>query len=857
MVCLPVGAVAEEVFFSWDPIFVEKLPNGMLIIVKEDHTAPLAVADVWFRVGSRNESERTNGIAHFLEHTLFKGTKTRGVGEITREIESFGGKTNAGTSMDFTHYYISCESRHILKALEIHADVFQNSLLAAEAVDSERPVILDEIKRGEDNPQRVLWNALVESAFPNHPYGRRTIGPRENVALGITPEDMKTFFRTWYGPANMTLVVTGAVDTQAVVARIKELYKDFSGEKPPVVELAKEPEPKEPVFIRREMDVKKSYLLMGYRTVASPNAKETVGLDVLGVVLGQGRTSRLSLALKEKSGLTTQISAGQLSMIDDGLFLIRAEFDPVDEEEVLAGIRSEIRSLVREQVKPDELTKARDFLENLYVRAVESNEGKAEALGMAIVKSNLESEKEYLRQVRAVTSSELQILANKYLSQDEAVTVVVSPRAQYQSVGAMGEVVKYLLPNGLRVLHRPIPNSGLVGVSLAVDAGNRREEPGKSGVSNLTAQTLLKGTRKRDSQKLLWDLEALGGELVPSAEPDLLRFNLGISRRNFTPGMRLLAEVVASPAFPEAEFAQEKKLVLKALRGISDDMFGNTWRLFHEAMFVGHPYGIHPLGNAQDVEKLDRNEVVEFHRQWFRPENMVVAVVGDISASETLKVVCESFGAVRAVASETTHATRSLSIPVAPGEAKSVIDRKEREQVMLCLGWLGPAIGHADFEGMKVLNAVLGGGMSARYFTKIRNQKGLAYAASGVFPSRMDGGPLCAIIGTDPGSVEKVRDLVLAEVAAIRDQGISQEELDRAISFVTGQFALEHGTCLKAASYLSWFETIGVGFDYDQKYLDRVRAVTADDIRRLAGIYLHPGKSLLAVTGSPADQERH
>ncbi|HNV72843.1 MAG TPA: pitrilysin family protein, partial [Candidatus Ozemobacteraceae bacterium] len=198
------GAMAQEKTFSWDPLVIEKLDNGITVIVKEDRARPLAVTDVWFKVGSRNEVERTNGIAHFLEHTLFKGTKKRGIGEIARDIEAMGGRTNAATSLDFTHYYIECEADKIMQALEIHADVFRNSLLDPKAIDDERGVIIEEIKRGEDTPGSVLWNTLTANVFSSHPYRRPIIGPRENIASGgITRDDMHEFFTTWYNTGNM------------------------------------------------------------------------------------------------------------------------------------------------------------------------------------------------------------------------------------------------------------------------------------------------------------------------------------------------------------------------------------------------------------------------------------------------------------------------------------------------------------------------------------------------------------------------------------------------------------------------------------------------------------------------------
>lgn len=876
------AGAADEIVFSWDPLVVEKLPNGMTVIVKEDHTVPLAVTDVWFRTGSRNETDAINGIAHFLEHTMFKGTKKRGVGEVARDIEAFGGRTNAGTSLDFTHYYISCESRHIEKALEVFADVFQNSALDKDAIDKERPIILEEIKRAADNPGHVLWDTLLQTVFTVHPYKRTTLGPKENVAANISRDDMATFFKTWYCPRNMTLIVVGDVDPKVILAKVKSLYAEHKGGDVPPVKFEKEPEIKTPRIVRKQLDVTREYLMMAYRTVPLSAEIESIGLDLLGMILGQGRSSRLSMALKENRGIVTTIGAGQQGLVDDGLFMLRAEFDPIDEEEVIKGIREEVKKIVREPVSNEELQKAKDFLENLYIRGVESVEGKAETLGAAMIRGDLELEKTYLKKMHSVTPSHIQVLANKYLNQDGYAMVIVGPRAKYTEKGEKNGTKKYELENGLRLIHRPLQGTGLIGISLAVDAGSRREPKGREGIANLTAEMLLKGTAKRDGTKILWDLESLGAELSPSAEPDLVRFNMSCSRTSFGRAFEILADVIRNPSFPAAPLAIERGKVLMRLKAVADDMFENTWRLFNSVLFKGHPYAVYTLGEPASVEKLMAGDLAKFHATCYVPENMVLAIVGDVTASEALSITSNFFGTLPrgaspaspassasafsvasaasssssvSSASSTFDSAAPLAVIVPPATFTTAFDVRAKKQAMVALGWLGPRIGHLDYAGMKVLNAVLGGGMSARYFLNIRNKSGLAYAVSGIFPSRIDGGALAAIVGTDPKSAAKVKELVLAEIADIATKGVGKEELDRALSYTSGQYAIDHGTCLRSAQYLSWFESIGAGFAYDFEFPTAIWKTTAEDIKRLAQTYLKPDQAVFAVTG-PEDTVR-
>lgn len=850
-----IGAAAGGAF-SWEPLHMETLKNGLTVVVKENHAAPLAVTDVWFKVGSRNEDDANNGVAHFLEHTLFKGTEKRGIGEIAKDIESFGGRTNAGTSMDFTHYYISCESRHIFKALDIHADVFRSSTLAAEAIDQERQVIIEEIKRGQDSPSKVMWDMMISNLFRKHPYHRLVLGPEENIAGGIKRDDMVHFFNKWYSPGNMTLIVVGDVDAKAVLAKVKNLYGDLASKAPKHPSFKSEKRLTKPQMLRHEMDVTRGYYLNTWRTVKSASHDDLMALDLLGTILGQGRTSRLSLSLKESRSLVTSVSAGQLALLDDGFFLVRAEYDPRDEREVLDGIKKEIRLLQESLVPEAELQKAKDLTENWGIRQLETNEGKAEALGSALVRGEWKFEKDYFSHISRVTAKHIREAARKYLVEDSSVSVFVSPKATASLQGETADMQKYVLANGLRVIHRPLPGSGLIGVSLAIDAGNRREIPEKSGVSNLMSDMLMKGTKKRDGRQILWDLESLGSELSPNAEPDVLRFNLSSSVRKFSAAFEILADVIRCPTFPAEAFADEKNKVLMRLKAVSDDMFENTWTLFLRQLYPDHPYGIHSLGRVEEVESLTIPDLAEFHRKWCVPENMVMAIVGDIAAPAALEVVSRFFGTMASTTPMGLPGVSSGGAGNPLGEIKNPIsaftrvdDRKEKAQSMMCLGWLGPSISHPDYAAMKVLNSVLGGGMSSRYFMNIRTRASLAYMTTGVYPSRIDQAPVCAVVGTDPKKVDQAKDLVLKEISDISANGVSNEELERSITYMTGQFALDHSSCLRIAHYLSWFESIGVGFAFDRDFPEKLRSVTADDLRRVAATWLKPEQALMAVTG--------
>jgi zinc protease len=307
--------------------------------------------------------------------------------------------------------------------------------------------------------------------------------------------------------------------------------------------------------------------------------------------------------------------------------------------------------------------------------------------------------------------------------------------------------------------------------------------------------------------------------------------------------------VTFGPTFPAAAFEIERRQVLARLRALPDNMFENTWRLFHETLYGSHPYGNHALGRVADVERLTPADLAAFHAEGFDPARMVLALVGDLNPDTALAEIERQFGGHRPPAAARGPAAHSFPAPTPPAACRRAHDRRWKAQAMVCLGWLGPGIGHPDYVPMKVLSAICGGGMGARLFQKVRNQAGLAYMAQAVFPTRLAGGPFCAIIGTDPGAVGRVCDLVLAEIDDLTSSGPTEEERERAVAYLGGQFALDHAASLRQAHFLAWFEWLGVGFGYDRLYPDLLRAVTTADLQRAARTWLTPERAVLAVTG--------
>ncbi|MBF0406794.1 MAG: insulinase family protein [Candidatus Riflebacteria bacterium] len=842
-------AISRIKNYDWKPLIVEKLDNGITVIVKEDHVYPLAVSDVWFRVGSRNEDEKNNGIAHFLEHILFKGTTSRGPGQIAREIECFGGRTNAGTSNDFTHYYISCESRHIEKAIEIHADVFKNSLLDQKAIDEERTVILEEIKRSDDNPSSRIFETLFSSAFPGHPYSRRTLGTRVNIDSGIKRDDIVSFFQKWYTPSNMYIIVSGDVDSKRIIEYLRGLYSDFNRQGFLL------PDQKfsgcfTPEIIRNRMDVNKDYMLMAFPTVPASNWQESLMLDLFGVIMGQGRSSRLSMELRERRNIVTSVGAGQISMLDAGLFLVKTEFDSANEKAVSECINKQLSTILNDGVNIDELNKAKEYLAGIYWKSIETCEGKAETLGSACVKNFLEREFDYLERIWAVSAESVLEVVRKYINTEKSLISLVSPASSMKTSSLKENVGKYDFSNGTRIVHRQVKGTGLVGICISVDAGSRNEAPGFSGLANYTAEMLVKGTKNRDGQKILWELENLGAGFSPVVEPDLVKFICTVPESSFSDTFELFFDIIQNPSFSDECFGKEKIKILTQLKSVADNSFENTWRILNKALYGVHPYSHYQLGESSDVENINVESLKNFHRSYFTPSSTVIGLTGDISSSAAIDITDKFFGLLKRSPrlSKDSICKVPQDFPVRE-KFERYYDRKDRGQTVLAIGWHGARFSDPDYWQLKVLSTILGAGMSSRLFDVVRNKKGLAYSISCVFPTRIDKGIFAIIAGTDPRTENQVVEAAMNEIKFIQNGEISDEEIERAKNFINGQFLLSHGSTSGLAQYLAWFELIGAGFEFDRNFSENIRKVTKTQIQEAAAKYLNPQRAALAVTG--------
>ncbi len=403
------------------------LDNGLTVVVGENHAAELVTLQAWVKAGSRDEDDERNGVAHFVEHMLFKGTPRRQVGQIHREVEALGGILNASTSRDYTQYFIVAASRFFDTILDVQADALMHSTFDPEELDRERRVVLEEVNRRDDTPAARTGDMLYATAYTVHPYKRPVLGTRAGIER--MPRDMLVdFYRTNYVPRHVTVVVVGDVSAQDVLAKVRRAYGTWS--RPAPVRLSVLPEP--PLTgIRRtvlEQDVRGAYLRIGW---IGPGVRDldVYAMDVLMYVLGQGRASRLVRTVRERLRLTQEISASFTTGLDPALFQIFAVAEPENLRRAEEAILAEIISIRAEGVPNDELLRAKALLEGEDIVANHTSRGFATTLGYYATIADVQFSLTYRDRIRDVTREDVQRVAQRYLDPQRYAVAVIRPRS--------------------------------------------------------------------------------------------------------------------------------------------------------------------------------------------------------------------------------------------------------------------------------------------------------------------------------------------------------------------------------------------------------------------------------------------
>lgn len=834
-----------------------KLNNGQTVVIQEVKSNPIVIIDTWVKTGSIDETDENNGVAHFLEHLFFKGTQNHEPGDFDKILETKGAITNAATSKDFTHYYVTIPSKDFDLAMGLHADMMMNPLIPRNEMEKERKVVLEEINKDLTSPNKILYENLVSMLYKNHPYKRKVIG-RSDVIETITRDQVLNFYNSHYSPSNMVTVVIGDVDANHALEKIKQ---EFNNETSKAI---KNVYAKEPPLTKQEKKVEylpteSGYMIIGYRGV-SIDDKDSYALDVLSTVLGEGRSSVLNQVLKEKKRLAFSVDAGNSTMRDDGMFYVSANFEPEKCKAVQDAIFAEIKKIQEKGITDEQLNLAKNIIERNTYYARESITNIATEIGYTVaLTDDMKFYDNYLDNIKSVTAASVKKAAEKYLDIDKSAISIVLPESMKnipvanikkhdgtaQLVSENTNTQKYELSDGTTLLYTPNSTNDIIAISIAAKGGQLLDKI--PGTAKMTAATMLKGTKNYTSSELSQTLEDNGIKISPATSADTFSVTVLTTKDEYDKTLELLNEVINNATFEDVEIEKVKSDKLNAIKSEKDVPIRQAIEEYRNLIYKDTPYSISSKVLEQNIQNIKRKDIVDYYNTIFNPKNLVISINGNIDKDKTVKELNNIFSQKSSQCFNYADYENKITKVTAP--RTTVQHMPTTETAWILLGWqVNGVLNEKDFATLQVIDSILGTGMSSRLFKDLREREGLAYQLGSGYSPNILRGSFMLYIGTNPATLEKSKAGLFEEIERLKTEYVADQELKDAKEKLLGNYILSQETNLDKASTTGWYEASTRGYKFGDRYEDLINSVKDTDIIEVANKYFTDNYILSVVT---------
>ena len=853
--------------FKADDINIEYkrfvLPNGLKLLVYEDHKAPIVSVNVWYHVGSKNEKPGKSGFAHLFEHLMFNGSENFD-DDYFQAIERIGGTdVNGTTNQDRTNYFQNVPVAALDQVLFLESDRMGHLLgnIDQALLDEQRGVVQNEKRQGENQPYGQQWNYLTKAIYPKgHPYSWTVIGEMEDLNAASL-EDVQHWFKSYYGAANAVLAIAGDIKPEEAYEKVMKYFGDI-----PAGPTIERQEVNIPVHNRNtyqvyEDRVPESRVLFAWNSPQFGD-REDVQFDLISAILSSGKNSRLYKKLVYDDQIASGVQAFQASGEIASRFIAYANVKPgEDVDEVKTKLLAEIENLAQNGPTEAELKRVKsDYLAS-FIKGMERIGGFG---GVSDILASNETYfgdasyyKKVLKYAEEATPQDLQKTAQKWLSQGHH-TLICNPFPDYKTqksavdrsklpeVGTpksskFPELQRTTLSNGMNIILAKRTGVPTVVMDLMFDAGYKTDYLSSAGTAALAMNLLDEGTKNLNSLQISEKLQLLGADLYTRSDMDISTLSLRTLKPSLDESLALFSDVILNPAFPQKEFDRLKTEQLNNIKREKSQPIGMALRVMNKYLYgEGHPYSNPYTGTGYEktVSSLTRDDVVDFYQQWLRPNNATLIVTGDIEMDE-LKSKLENNlknwkpGEIPEIEFKKPSVTAKNTL--------YLLDRPESQQSVILAGHLTGKYGDYPEIAVEQMVNILGGDFTSRINMNLREDKHWAYGAGGFVMGAQHERPFLvyAPVQTDK-SAESVTELrkELAEFVSTRP--VTQEELDKT---KTNQvLALPGQWETNAAVNNSLYNLVKYHLpqDYYQKYDTNVRNLSLTDVQQVSEQIVQP-----------------
>lgn len=874
--CWPFFASSQSFQFNAEDINIDYqkfvLPNGLTLLVHEDHKAPIVAVNVWYHVGSKNEKPGKSGFAHLFEHLMFNGSENFD-DDYFQALERIGGTDlNGTTNSDRTNYFQNVPVAALDQVLFLESDRMGHLLgsFTQEKLDEQRGVVQNEKRQGENQPYGRQWDLLTKAMYPKgHPYSWTVIGEMEDLNAASL-DDVKEWFRSYYGAANAVLSIAGDINTEEVHQKVLKYFGDI---------------PSGPTIAREEVDipvhngdtyqvyedrVPETRILFAWNTPEFGN-KEDVYFDLIAAVLSSGKNSRLYKKLIYEDQTASSVNAYEASSEIASEFIVQANVKPgEDSEKVKQILLSEIDKFIKNGPTEAELKRVKAEYFARFIKGMERIGGFGGVSDILASNETYFGDAEYyktvLNFVQDATVEDLKATAQKWLTKGKH-TLIAKPFAEYEVVKSdvdrsklpeVGEAKKAKFPelqrarlsNGLNIVLAQRKDVPTVIMDLMVDAGYKTDNMARPGTASLAMNLMDEGTKDLNSLQLNEKLQLLGANIYTYSDQDVSNVYMNTLKPSLDASLDLFADVILKPSFPQKEFDRLQAEQLNAIKREKSQPFAMALRTMNKYLYgKDHPYGTPYTGTGyeESVKKMTRDDVVKFYDTWLKPNNATLLVTGDISMDELKQKLEKRFGDWKKAD------VPSIAFPK-PETSKPntlyLIDRPESQQSIIIASYLTDKYGEQPEIAVEQMVNILGGEFTSRINMNLREDKHWAYGAGGFVMDAQHERPFIvyAPVQTDK-SAQSVTEIRKEIKDFISSRPATQEELDKV---KTNQVLKLPGQWETNASVnRSLYELVKFDLpdDYYQTYDSQVRELTLKDIKKVSQEMVKPEQVSWFIVG--------
>ncbi len=829
------------------PSQVFRLSNGLEVILKENHNLPVISAVVVIRAGSKYENQNSMGASHFLEHLLFDGTKNRSRVELSEGIKDRGGYINAHTDKEFTEFILLMPQEQFEFGFEILADMLFNSNFPEKELAKERKVVIEEIKKdlsSLDYQVETFFDSLV---FANTPYAQPVLGSEESINK-ISEKEIEEYYKTYYQPNHMLVLVMGDFDSQTIKNLI-EKYFGFT----PTSKSAYEPFLSFKFPSKSEVKYKFFSTPNTYLKVAFPAPKfdetDFYPFRILAEILNSQETSPLYQALKGgKDPLTIDFSANLDFKKEYSLLNFNLTTDSEKKVNIiLQTLNQSLKKLSQRNFTAEEIKRVLVPLKTEEYLLQERPHYYWMSKAPFLVNFGYDFWQKDLQELEKVTPLRIKNVALKYFSNPVSFAAVVSSTPPPAEMGekkglkknpGLPQYKKETLPNGLTVIVKKNSDSQVLAVNLLSKNRLAMEPQGKSGISDFLNRLLLKGTVTQSALQIQKELQAQGAQVKLTDDP-YIPYDDIYNTPNFSyirwetidqyasPAFRLLSDLIKNPVFPPDEMEKVRSEILDVIKREEKSPSKSARNLIYQTLFENHPFSSPLWGTEQSIKSIARKDLIDFHQKYFSADNLILSVVSGLEPETLLDLIKKNFSDLK----NSHSALKKFPAPPVT-EPKTAQKKIGSPQAYLYVGTIFYSFTPDEKLKIDLSNLIL----ANRLGLNLREKQGLAYSVSSQVQYDPNLAWFLAYMGTDPKNLTKAKEELLQEIKRLTGK-ISSQELEKAKNSALGNLLMSRLSSINQAFYMGVNEFLGLGYEFDQSYPEKLKRVSLEEVQEVAHKY--------------------